>query len=189
MSVTQADLELLDAYLDDALEDADREAVRARLSTDQSLVAALDQLRAQRALRQSFFAALEPTETEVDQLAVRVRESLERRRRFTRILRAARYVAAAAACFAAGILVHATYFTHSKAPNPNPLQPIANTSATVRAVELYEVTLRDDSGKILAIQRFDSLDKANAFAADLASWQRRADRLASSQFIIRAQRL
>jgi hypothetical protein len=55
-------------------------------------------------------------------------------------------------------------------------------------ITLYQVTLRDDAGKVLAVQRFDSLDKAQEFATDLARWQSRNQRLASSQFVTTTDR-
>jgi hypothetical protein len=183
MAVMDDDIELLEGYLDDALAEEERALVRARLSEDQALVAALDQLRAERGMRQALFAGLEPGEGEVERLVGRIHESLERRRRVGRLFRGVGYVAAAAACFIAGILIHANFVA------PGPVQPVAGNGATVRAVELYEVTLRDESGKVLAVQRFDTLEKAKAFANDLANWQRRADRLATAQFVVRSQRL
>jgi anti-sigma factor RsiW len=186
MEMTENDLERLEAYLDDALKPAEVESLRARLAADPRLVSALDQLRAERSMRQAYFAAIEPTEHEIDNLSARIHASLLRRRRFTALLRSAAAVAAAAACFLAGILVHATLFKPQSQQGPT-ATPISNPA--VRSVEMYEVTLRDDSGKPVAVQRFDTLEKAQDFANDLHQWQRRASRLTSSQFIRRADRL
>ena len=186
--MTENDVEVLDAYLDDALEPAEVETLRARLASDPQLVSALNDLRRERAMRQAYFAALEPAENEVDDLATSVRAAIDRRRRFTAVLRSATAVVAAAACFLAGILVHATFFkTSQQSPTA---QPIANPAGpTVRAVEMYEVTLRDPAGKPIAVQRFDSLEKAQDFATDLQQWKRRATRQTTAQFVLRADRL
>ena len=49
MAVTENDLEMLESYLDDALEGAQVEGLRARLADDQELRAALEQIRHERA--------------------------------------------------------------------------------------------------------------------------------------------
>ena len=61
------------------------------------------------------------------------------------------------------------------------LEPMAREAALL--------TLRDEAGKVVAVQRFDSLSKAQEFAGDVSQWQRRAERLAGGQFVVRAQRL
>src|SRR4051812_15718014 len=98
MAVTRDDLELLEEYLDDALEPGDVEALRARLAVDEGLVAALGNVRADRSARQVFYQSLEPDGAAVDALVARIRADVGRERRPARPLRPARYVAAAAAC-------------------------------------------------------------------------------------------
>jgi hypothetical protein len=189
MALDESDLELLDGYLDDALDERGREAVRARLAGEQDWIAALEQLRGERAMRQALFAGLEPSQEAVERLVGRVRDGIERRRGVERVLRAARYVSAAAACFVVGFFVHAMFFAQPLVREHPGAQPVSHNGSTVRAVETYEVTLRDASGKVVAVQRFDSLAKAQEFANDVSQWQRRAERLASGQFVVRAQRL
>ena len=189
MALTETDLEMLEGYLDDALDERGREAVRARLAGEQEWIAVLEQLRGERAMRQALFAGLEPSHAEVERLVGRVRDGIERRRGWGRVIRAGRYIAAAAACFVVGFLVHAMLFTHPPVREHPGAQPVSHNGPNVRAVETYEVTLRDGSGKIVAVQRFDSLAKAQEFANDVSQWQRRAERLVSGQFVVRAQRL
>jgi hypothetical protein len=62
------DLELLENYLDDELTGRELEALRQRLSSEPQLVAAVDELRSQREMRQQFFAACEPDEASVRRL-------------------------------------------------------------------------------------------------------------------------
>jgi hypothetical protein len=189
MALTESDLEMLEGYLDDALDERGREAVRARLTGEQEWIAALEQLRGERAMRQALFAGLEPSQEEVERLVGRVRDGIEGRRGFARVLRGARYIAAAAACFVVGFFVHAMFFARPPMSDKPGAQPIIHNGTSVRAVEMYEVTLRDGSGQVVAVQRFDSLAKAQEFANDVSQWQRRAERLASGQFVVRAQRL
>jgi hypothetical protein len=55
--VSETDIELLESYLDDALETSDVDALRIRLTLDPALVAALEQLRGERTARRALFAA------------------------------------------------------------------------------------------------------------------------------------
>ena len=192
MALDENDLEMLEAYLDDALDEREVEGVRARLGGEQEWVAALDQLRSERAMRQAMFSALEPSSAEVERVLVSVHRAIERRGQYAGVLRASRWVGAAAACFVAGFIVRSAFFA-DRAGGPGNgqemVQPVSNSRTSVRAVETYEVTLRDESGKVVAVQRFDSLAKAQEFAGDVSQWQRRAERLAGGQFVVRAQRL
>src|SRR5687768_16722993 len=61
-SVSDNDLQLLEGYLDDALTEAEIDALRQRLAVEPALSAALVQLRGERSLRQSFWQELEPAE-------------------------------------------------------------------------------------------------------------------------------
>jgi hypothetical protein len=192
MALDENELELLEGYLDDALDEREVEAVRARLAGGQGWIAALDQLRAEREMRQAMFAAIEPSPVEVERLVGQVQRGIERRRRFAGALRISRWISAAAACFVAGFLVHSAFFADRNAGPTNgtqSVQPVLNSGASVRSVEVYEVSLRDETGKVVAVQRFDSLAKAQEFANDVSQWQRRAERLAGGQFVVRAQRL
>src|SRR5687768_12145776 len=108
MALDEIDLDRLEGYLDDALADGEREAVRARLAAEPQWKLALDHLRGERAMRQVLFSSLEPSGEEVERLVAGVPAAIERGRRFAGVMRAARYVGAAAACFVVGFLVHAT---------------------------------------------------------------------------------
>jgi anti-sigma factor RsiW len=182
MAISETDLELLDAYLDDALEPGETDALRARLANDGDLVAAMDHLRAERAMRQSLFANLEPDDAQVDALVSRVCGEMNRRRRFTRVLRPFRYVAAAAACIAIGFVSRGFFSTK---PDHG---PTGQPGVHVEQVATFQVTLRDEAGRIVAIQRFDSLEKAQEFAADLSRWQSRTERVATGRVVLTADR-
>jgi anti-sigma factor RsiW len=178
MPVTETDLELLENYLDDALENAQVEALRARLTDDQDLRAAMEQIRHERATRKAFFTTLEPDDATAEALAARIRASIQQRRRFASIAAPLRYLAAAAACVAIGFFARG-FFDRPHSANEAQNAPITAT---------YQVTLRDQSGKVVAVQRFDSLQKAQEFAADLARWQSHSERLATGRFVLTTDR-
>jgi anti-sigma factor RsiW len=184
MAVNETDLALLDAYLDDALEPAEVDVLRARLAADVELVAALEQTRAERAMRRTLFAALEPDDAAVTSLVANVRKSIaeRRRRRPALFLRPMRIVVAAAACVAVG------FFSRGMFDRPNKIAVNPNDKVVVQPVTTYEVTLRDETGRVVAVQRFDSVEKAREFAADLSRWQAGSERLASGRFVITSDR-
>jgi anti-sigma factor RsiW len=185
MSVTDHDLETLEGYLDDALNLADVESLRARLASDEGLVAALGQIRAQRAARQALFRAIEPDAAATDALLCRIRTDVARETRRSLVPVPARYAAAAAACLAIGFFVRG-WLDHRP---PAPMNASSDKShVDLRPVAAYQVTLRDDNGKVVAVQRFDSFEKAQEFAADLARWQSRSERLAGGRFVLTADR-
>ncbi|MDB5323441.1 MAG: hypothetical protein JWN40_5072 [Phycisphaerales bacterium] len=190
MAVTDNDLELLDSYLDDALEIGEVDALRVRLTGDGELVAALDQIRSERAARRSFFAGLEPDDASTGALASRIQSSVDRRRQFAGRLRAIRYAAAAAACVLVGFFARGI-FDRAPIAGDNSGTSLVNKSGSgvdLRKVASYQVTLRDETGKVIAVQRFDSIEKAQEFAADLARWQSHSERLASGRFVLSADR-
>ncbi|HEY7119934.1 MAG TPA: hypothetical protein VH475_25320 [Tepidisphaeraceae bacterium] len=192
MAVSEADLELLEGYLDDALAPGEADAVRGRLSSGEGeLASALEQLRAERGVRQVIFTSLEPDDASVAMMIGRIRlATREGRARQPAVwMRWARYVGAAAACIVAGFVARGL-FDHPRPANnaANAVNDVRHHGVDVRRVEAYRVTLRDDAGRVVAVQQFDSLDKAREFASDLARWQARSERLASGQFVVTADR-
>jgi len=187
MAVTRHDLETLEEYLDDALKPGDVEALRARLAEDEGLVAALGSVRAERSVRQGFFQSLEPDDAAVDALVARIQSGVSRERRPNRFLRPARYAVAAAACLAIGFFARGSLDQRQAAPTDK-VPVAAKNGVDLQAVAAYQVTLRDETGKVVAVQRFESLEKAQEFAADLARWQSRSERLVGGHFVMSADR-
>jgi hypothetical protein len=186
MAVSENDLELLDSYLDDALDAAEGDALRARLAADEELRTALEQLRAERSARRALFAALEPGDATVDALVARVREDVRRQQARPAVWsRPWRYGAAAAACVAVGFFSRGLF---DRQGGGNLAGDTAGPGVDVRRVEVFVVTLRDESGRVVGQQRFDSHEKAQEFAADLDRWQSRNERLASGRFVVNADR-
>src|SRR5690242_20553866 len=103
--MTEADVELLEMYLDDALSDQDLAAVARRIAEEPVMAAELERLRAERNLRRQLFVSMEPTDAEVERLLGRIDESIRRRSFFERNLRWGRWAAAAAACVAIGFTI------------------------------------------------------------------------------------
>jgi anti-sigma factor RsiW len=182
------DLQQLDGYLDDALTPEESETLRARLEADANLRDALSHLREERTLRRAHFTACEPDDATVTAFTNRLRRATTPVQP-TRWLHPLRYSAAAAALIAVG------FFTRGLLDH----RPTTHTADTVtqvtqkkgidvQRVETYEVTLRDDAGRVVAVQRFDSIDKAREFAADLSRWQSRNERLAGARFVVTADR-
>jgi len=183
------DLQLLDEYLDDALSPEASESLRARLETDPGLRDALSHLRTERTLRRALFTALEPDDAAVTAFATRLHHATQPTQPAALSFRPLRYSAAAAALLAVGFFTRGLVDRRPATPTGNDLTQVAQkTGIDVQKVETYEVTLRDDAGRVVAVQRFDALDKAQEFAADLTRWQSRNERLASNHFVVTADR-
>jgi hypothetical protein len=187
MAVARHDLEMLEEYLDDALEPGEVEALRARLAEDEGLVAALGDVGAERSARQAFYQSLEPVDGAVDALVARIRFDVTREHRPNRFLRPARYAVAAAACLAIGFFTRGWLDQRTAVPTDRG-SVVAKNGVDLQAVAAYQVTLRDEVGRVVAVQRFESLEKAQEFAADLARWQSRSERLAGGHFVMTADR-
>jgi anti-sigma factor RsiW len=194
MPTPNDDLELLELHLDAALNERDAESLRARLASDPDLLASLNTLREERALRRALFTALEPDVATADTFAKRVCKLTCAPSRPTADRRGFAYAAIAAAA-----LVAIGFFGRGLVDSLGNRDPAAGSIRTVtrdhntggvqlQEVQTYQVTLRDDAGRVVAVQRFDSLEKAQEFAADLSRWQGKNDRLASSQFVVTKDR-
>ena len=185
-----ADLELLECHLDDALPPAEAAALRLRLSADAELSRLLDDLRSQRADRAELWAALEPDDRAVEQLCWRVRGAvaaelsppLARRPQWWSFtpdpFRVARFGSAAAACLVLG------FFGGRLGRGPAPQPSVATSTsfvspgeathgftqvapASVLADGPVEVPITDEYGRLVATQRFPDAEQARRFLDDL----------------------
>jgi hypothetical protein len=84
-----------------------------------------------------------------------------------------RYAMAAAALIAIGFLVGWMGATGGK----------SNVSAGEAA---YRVEILDESGQVMAVQKFGSLEKAREFSEDLRQWQIRQERLLNGRVTVHA---
>jgi len=178
------EIELIERYLDDALDMSEVEALQARLAHDPHLVATLERVRSERALRKAVYAGYEPDDAAVSRTTQFAANLVRQRPLDHRRVRPLRYVLAAAACMALGFFGRGL-LDHTQDANPMATGP---GQVNVEKVSAYKVTLRDETGHVVAVQRFDSVEKAQEFAADLARWQSHSERLASGRFVLTADR-
>lgn len=111
-----------------------------------------------------------------------------------RLWRPIRLATAAAACIALGVIGGWALRSRSSAvnvaSNPAPTTPaiIGPNSAKVAEVVAYEVKLTDETGRVTAVQRFDSLKQAREFADDLSSWQQRQKKVREGAAVVVADK-
>jgi len=156
------DLALLEAYLDNELSSAQVQSLQARLQTDSDLSAALSRLSSDFTVRQAVWSSLEGTPGEVNRMGRRVTSALRRNSLWERSKNAVRVglaVAACLVCFVAGWIGRGQTAT------------AAGTKTVVEEPALYQVAITDEQGNITAVQKFDKLDDAKAFAADVGKCQ------------------
>jgi anti-sigma factor RsiW len=204
--MTEADVEILEMYLDDALSDQDLAAVARRLADEPVMAAELERLRGERDLRRQFFATLDPSDAAVERLLGRVDESIRRRTGWERQLKWGRWAAAAAACVALGFTTGYLGRSTSSQPGPNvavntdgqqPVQQVAENNnpddthgkiffpgQRVAPTVPAAVQLTDDAGRVVAVQHFESLDKAKEFANDIQAWQERQRQMQNGNVVM-----
>ena len=201
--MTEADVEILEMYLDDALSDQELAAVARRLADEPVMAAELERLRGERDLRRQFFASLDPSDAAVERLLGRVDESIRRRTGWERQLKWGRWAAAAAACVALGFTTGYLGRSTSPQPGPNvavntdgqqPVQQVAentndahdqiNFVGKVAPTVPAAVQLTDDAGRVVAVQHFESLDKAKEFANDIQAWQERQRQMQNGNVVM-----
>jgi anti-sigma factor RsiW len=202
MPVAEADLELLETYLDDELASPQAEALRQRLSAEPGLADALEQLRFERDARKQYFSALEPADDAVQRLLAGVHRQIGRERVWTLRARALRSVSGVAACllvgFGGGYLFRGASTVPSPASNndavvnslpnreivfpetgnaPRVARPGAATPGGNTKLVGYEVSLTDDAGNVIGVQRFPTLEQARNFAGDVTRWRKEHNQL------------
>jgi anti-sigma factor RsiW len=169
--VGDEDLELLEAYLDDALAEDEVQHLRDRLATEPAMANALKLLRQERASRQAYFASIDPTPAEVDKLVGSIKRQALRRRWFANPRRLLQTAAAMAACVVIGAMMGQLYRAH-------PGGQVAPTGNTVHVVpagqdgkQKYAVEVTDAFGNVIAVQYFNDPREAREFQQDLKKVQ------------------
>jgi anti-sigma factor RsiW len=162
----ERDIELLESYLDEQVAADDLAVLRRRLETEPELTGLLEQLREQRSLRRTTFASYEPDDAEATRLTASIQRALRQRAYRWANLRRFGYGAAAAAAIVLAFLAGAGWMgsTH-------------NGGQVSAEPPVYKVELRDEAGRVLAEQEFQSLDQAREFSDDLRQWRYRQERL------------
>jgi anti-sigma factor RsiW len=169
--IDDADLQLLEAMLDSELPAQQSEALAARLSKEPRLLAALEHLRSERKLREEMFSSLEGGEEPVvEKILANVGPALPDIARRPAKFRL-RYAMAAAACVVIGFLIGWMGATGGR----------SNVSASEAP---YRVEILDETGQVMAVQKFQSLEKAREFSNDLQQWQIRQERILNGQVTV-----
>ena len=186
--VTDADMEALERYLDDAMPPAEAEAFQLRLARDGALADALAAARAMRALRQAAWESMEPAHADADQFAAAVLVGARRRERWERVWQIGRAVTAAAACialgFAAGWMGRGEAGPIAAERAPARPEPVALRVPAMDGADGFQVALADEAGNVLAVQRFARLEEAQEFAADLGRWQVRQQEVQQGDLVL-----
>ncbi len=177
MAVSENDLELLETWLDEALSPREADVLRQRVAVEPELSAALAELRSQRSLRASVWAALEPTDTAAQQMNWRIRGALAERQTRRALSfgswAIARIGSVAAACvmlgFFAGWMGHGG--NQGMAPiasqNTGPAVAVNQPSdAPPPGTPLY-VPVRNAYGQVVSFERFQNTDQAKNFMDNL----------------------
>ena len=178
MSVSDPDLELLEAYLDDALSPEEADALRRRLADEAQLAAAMAEVRNERAVRQSVWQTMEPSDVEIGRLVGRVNQSLRQREHWMKRWQVLRVGTAAAACLAFGFFGGWLMRTTSPTPTANPDQAVVSSGEIGNRLQQpgYHVALTDNVGNVIAIQTVDTHDKAREFVDDVDQMRSRQPR-------------
>jgi len=165
--VSDEDLEILENYLDGALSPREADRVTRRAALDPEWAAALDSLRAERAVRQAVWESGEPDFPAAHAAGRAAVAAAVRSDRYVRLARLFRRVSGVAAgvliAFAGGWVARGKLSSPAAAPAPS--GPAAATE--------FQVALTDDGGNIIAVQHFSDPTRARAFAEDVGRWQSR----------------
>lgn len=181
VSAVDPDLALLEGYLDGELTPAERSMVERRLAAEPEFSDALSRLSAEYAIRRAVWTAYEGTPAQAARVAGRVQRAVQARSLWSLHRRWVGWASAAAACFvcfAAGWVGRGTSATAAPPQVAQPAYPV------LTAPVVYQVAITDEEGNITAVQKFESLQDAQAFAADLSRWQARQVQLENGQPVL-----
>jgi len=181
------DLALLESYLDGELSSVELQALQQRLQGDNELSSALARLSEDFTVRQAVWTSLEGTPAESAALSRQVVRSIRRAgfwERSRNYVRAGVAVAACLICFVAGWVGRGTTATAAVPDGPAASGNEVSNPIASEPPFVYQVALTDDEGNIAAIQKFDSLDDAKAFAADLGKWQAEQAQFEAGQAVL-----
>jgi hypothetical protein len=168
IGMTEADLDLLDTYLDGELSMPDSQDLWRRLDRDAELATVLDSLRADRAERLSIWNALEPDEQAAAEWSNQLTRVMRRRRMLERVTQTLRYAGAAAALVVIGF---AMGWNQQRAFTAGPMQNGTGFSQISTNSQPSNVLLRDPTGRVIAVQPFGSPQDASEFVQQLNSLQ------------------
>jgi hypothetical protein len=175
MAISDQDIELLETYLDEALDAGEIKPLRDRLLVEPELAAELDELRAQRAMRQAVWLAMEPEPVVADRLTWRIQGAMHSQgkvaARESIRWQLPRVGSAAAACLVLGFFIgwagrHGQAITPAPQLGQSPLAVNSNNS-TRNPDEGLLVPVTNEAGEVVAWQPFKDSNDAKAFTEDL----------------------
>ncbi len=176
MSVNELDFDTLQTYVDGELPPAECEGLWRRIAVEPELSAALEQLRADVALREIVWSSMEPTDLQVVRVESDTLRAVRRQKLYNLVNRATAVVSVAAACilfgFTVGWLGHERYVPSGSlqaagSPNPNVQNVFNPVPNTPRPANKFIVNVHDSAGNVVASQTFDTLEEAQHFAEDV----------------------
>jgi anti-sigma factor RsiW len=179
MAVNENDLELLHEYVDGELPVADCEGLWRRLAIERDLMGELDKLRADHAIRTMVWSSLEPDETTVARLEARIMRATRREDFMSWGGNALRILTSAAALilfgFTVGWLGKDRYngvpvVSHPSSQNVPSVVQAGSTGGSIAGPK-FNVEIRDRTGKLVAVQQFDSEADARQFIHDIQTAQ------------------
>jgi anti-sigma factor RsiW len=200
MSVTDEQLEKLEAYMDGELPAEQEGELLRQLAGEPELAAAMAALRAQRDGRNAVWHSFEPDDAAVQRVMMRIESAIDRHNVWAHRLARWRIPSAAAACILLGFLFgwvgRSTTPQDSNAvggamlvsqapqpsaqggtvqpnlPNPN-LTTVNNqiTRTAPAAAAPVKLPIVDEYGRQVGVQEFRSVEEATRFVDDLNRWQ------------------
>lgn len=185
--MTEADLMLLEEYLDGELSAADGRAVEERCVRELELASELNRLRGDRQIRAQAWRAMEGDDAAVEAVAGKVATVIARRESHVRLMHGLRIGFAAAACVIIGL--GAGFFARS--PHPTNVATTANPPPNSDRIVMtnrpassepppagYDVKFTDpQTGKVVAVQHFASMEQAHQFIQDVGQWQEQQEQM------------
>ena len=175
MPMTEDDIELLHAYLDGELPTAECEGLWRRLAIERDLVAELDRLRADHAMRGMIWQSLEPDDHTIARVQAKLMRATRREDVLGWVNNALRICASAAALILFGIAVG--WMGHDRYHGIPVIPPTSSNSPVVNASSLgggggsssgkVAVEIHDPAGKVIAVKEFDSLEQAQQFVREV----------------------
>ena len=167
------DLELIEAYLDDALSAEEVERLDRRLTSEPDLAETLHAQRTSRAFRLAAFQSETPQDAEAKQLSDLIIAEVFRRQRMRIVSRWLRIGGAVAACILFGFVAGWLGRGRAELENPDSNLRALHADLTVDPIGVYQVSFTDDSGNVIAQQTFSHYEQARRYADDLAGYEAR----------------
>jgi hypothetical protein len=167
------DLELIEAYLDDALSAEEVERLDRRLSSEPDLSELLHAQRTSRAFRLAAYQSDAPRDSEAKQLSARIIAEVFRRQRMRIVGRCLRIAGALAACILFGFVAGWLGRGRADIENTETSMRAVHADLTLDPIGVYQVSLTDDSGSVIDVRTFSQYEQARRYADDLAGYEAR----------------